>query len=191
MIVEKEFTVNEYISLKLKGNKTTIYVAGEPFDQCKHLLLNIPVEQVELYEEIDSIDAAAEKLGSNDNGQLGRNYEIFPLTEFWGHCSNIQAWVENNYDTRILHRTLAFPLLKKLTDCGDPIAKRIFKEEIAKRFESGHSTVVQYLIQNRYLEYLDNDLAASHAASRPPRSRTSPPRRSKSQRRAASRSRSR
>ncbi|MFX1488733.1 MAG: hypothetical protein ACFFBI_06265 [Promethearchaeota archaeon] len=156
MTVEKEFRVNNYITLKLKGIKTTIYVAGEPFDQCKHLLLNIPVDQVESYEEIDSIDAAAEKLGSNDIGQLGRSYEILPLTEFWGHCSNIQAWAENNYDTRILHRTLAFPLLKKLTDCGDPIAKRVFKEEIAKRFESGHSTVVQYLIQNRYLEYLDN-----------------------------------
>ena len=157
MIVEREFKINKYITLKFRGNITSIYIADELFEQCKHLLLNIPIEQAEDFEEIESIDAAAEKLGSIEGGNIRGNYEISPSAEFWGHCSNLQAWVENNYDTRILHRTLAFPLLKKLSDVGDPLAKRVFKEEIARRFESGHSTVIQYLLQNKYLEYLDND----------------------------------
>ena len=51
---------------------------------------------------------------------------------------NLQVWAEMNYDTRILHRNLAFPLLKKLAQVGDPIAKKALKDEIAKRFLSGN-----------------------------------------------------
>ncbi len=40
----KEFKVNEYITLKLEGIKTNIYVKGQLFNQCKFLLLNIPIE---------------------------------------------------------------------------------------------------------------------------------------------------
>ena len=80
---------------------------------------------------------------------------ISPETEFWGHCSNLQAWYESNYDTRILHRNLAFPLLKRLTEEGDTVAKKVFKEEIAKRLETGHPNVVLYLIEEEYLEVLN------------------------------------
>lgn len=33
--------------------------------------------------------------------------------------------------------TASFPLLKKLTEAGDPFARKVFKEEIAQRLESG------------------------------------------------------
>ena len=55
-------------------------------------------------------------------------------TEFRANCSNLQAWVENGYDTRLLHRNLAFPLLKKLTNVGDLHAKKVFKDEIANKY---------------------------------------------------------
>ena len=83
--------------------------------------------------------------------------DISPEAEFWGHCSNLQAWYENDYDTRLLHRNLAFPLLKALTDAGDPLAKKVFKEEIAMRLESGYPTVVRYLVDQGYLQYLTNE----------------------------------
>ena len=57
----------------------------------------------------------------------------------------------------MLHRTIAFPLLKKFSNVGDLIAKRIFKEGIAKRIESGNLTVIQYLIRQRYLDYLNKE----------------------------------
>jgi hypothetical protein len=82
---------------------------------------------------------------------------ISSKSEFWGHCSNIQAWYENNYDTRILHSNLAFPLLKELVNAGDFLAKKIFKEEIAKRLESGYPSVVMYLIAQEYLNYLNQE----------------------------------
>ena len=82
-------------------------------------------------------------------------------TQFWGHASNLQAWVENNYDTRLLHRNIAFPLLQRLTNTGDPIAKKVFKEEIAKRYASGHPTVREFLKVEGYLKYLSEEELSS------------------------------
>jgi hypothetical protein len=150
----KEFEINQYLKLKLEGGRTVIYVNNRRFIQCMYLLLNIPVNRIEEYDEIESIDAAAVKL---DRSMERNHRKVPPETEFWGHCSNIQAWADNEYDTRILHRNLAFPLLKALVDAGDPIAKRKFKEEIALRYATGHPTVIRFLTQNGYLHYLTED----------------------------------
>ncbi|MHA2119902.1 MAG: leucine-rich repeat domain-containing protein [Promethearchaeota archaeon] len=148
----KEFKINQYIKLKLENDRTNIYVKNRMFRQCMYLLLKIPASKVEDYEEIDSIDEAAEKLDRT----MERNHNIIsPEEEFMGHSSNLQVWAESGYDTRILHRNIAFPLLKRLTEVGDPTAKQVFKEEIALRLSSGHPTVINYLIQNGYLKYLN------------------------------------
>jgi len=150
----KDFKINDFLTLKLEGGRTIIYVNNRPFRQCMYLLLDISVDRVEKYDEIRSIDEAAVKLSR----KMERNHRLVPPeTEFWGHCSNLQAWVDNDYDTRILHRNLAFPLLKALCDAGDLIAKRKFKEEIAMRYATGHPTVVSFLTQNGYLHYLTED----------------------------------
>lgn len=83
--------------------------------QCKFLLLNIPVEKINFLDEI----------------------------EFWGHCSNLQVWAENNYDTRLLHRNLSSPLLKQLSDLGDSILNR--KTGTVRLKIDGHS-MISYII---------------------------------------------
>ena len=144
------YEINDYLSLKLLENgRTQILVKNKPLMLCTYLLINIPVDQIEDFDEINSIDEAEEHLSHEMHGRF--NYQIPSETEFWGHCSNLEAWAENNYDTRILHRNLAFPLLKKLTSAGDPLAKRVFKEEIAKRIQSGYPSVINYLILSGYL----------------------------------------
>ena len=150
----QEFKINNYLKLKLENGRTFIYVNNRRFRQCMYLLLNIAVDRVEDADEIKSIDEAATKLDRS----MERGHRIIPPeTEFWGHCSNIQAWVDNEYNTRILHRNLAFPLLKALADVGDPMAKKKFKEEIAMRYATGHPTVIRFLTQNGYLYYLSED----------------------------------
>lgn len=52
---------------------------------------------------------------------------------------------------------MAFPLLKKLTEVGDPQAKKVFKDEIAKRFSSGYLPVMKYLVNGDYLNYLNTE----------------------------------
>jgi len=155
-IVQKEFKINEKLTVKLENNRTNIYVNGRLFNQCKYLLLNISTSKIRAYDRIDSIDEAAETLDRNlERG--APDIVISPETEFWGHCSNIQVWYENNYDTRILHRNLAFPLLKALVAANDALAKKVFKEEIALRLESGYPSVVFYLIERKYLRFLTED----------------------------------
>jgi len=151
-----EFKVNDYISLRLENEKTVIYVVGKRFRQCINLLLDIPVDDIREFDQIESIDEAAEKLGkSTEDEDLPI---IIPAkVEYWGHCSNLQVWSENNYDTRILHSNIAFPLLKKLAEIGDPIAKRRFKEEIAKRFSQGNETIRNFLVEEWYMDLLSRE----------------------------------
>ena len=150
----KEFRVNQYITLQLEEDKTNIYVNEELFDQCKYLLLEIPIKTYEALEEIESVDEAAERLGKTLEGAGKKDIEIPPDVEFWGHCSNLQVWVENKYDTHLLHRSLAFPLLKKLTELGDLLAKIKLQEEIIKSLESCYFSVVEFLVNGGYLTYL-------------------------------------
>jgi hypothetical protein len=155
--ISKEYVVNDFLKLRLEQGRTHIYVKNRLFMQCMYLLLNIQTKNIRQYDIIDSIDEAAEILDRSMEGGGRGVYQISPEEEFRGHCSNIQAWYENDYDTRILHRNLAFPLLKRLTDAGDPLARKRFKEEIALRYASGHHTVMMFLIHNGYLKYLTKD----------------------------------
>jgi hypothetical protein len=156
-----EFRINDFITLKLEDNKTNIYVLGEEFVQCKYLLMNIPIQDIEIYDEINSIDEASERLDTsldlgNPEGFHLRK-ELSAEVEFWGHCSNLQVWAEQDYDTRFIHSNLAFPLLKKLTEVGDLRARKMFKNEIGKRFEMGPDSVRQFLALEGYLDYLTRE----------------------------------
>ena len=163
-----EKKINQYITLKMVGSRTFIYVNGKKFLQCIRLILNIPQDEVHLYDEINSIDEAAKlyskhvfqnrivrgPMAAPDHDQ---NHDITPEQEFWGHCSNIQAWVEHDYDTRILMSNISFPLLRELTMVGDPLAKKVYKEEIALRLESGQPSVVQYLLTQGYIRVFSSE----------------------------------
>jgi len=152
-----KFRINKYLKLRLESGKTNVYVGGRLFKQCKFLLLEIPIKNITDYDEIESIDEAAEKLDRSLEIGRPRKFYVSPDVEFWGHCSNLQVWYENKYDTRILHSNLAFPLLKALVKAGDPLAKRVFKDEIAQRFVSGYPSVIKYLLNEDYLDYLNKE----------------------------------
>ena len=147
----KEFRINDYITVKLENDITFIYVGDQKFKQCKQLLFTIHEKKAESFNEINSIDEFEGILRSWSKS------DISPNDEFWGHCSNLQAWSEYNYDTSLLHRNLAFPLLKKLVEVRDPKAKTIFKNEIATRFSSAYPSVVTFLVKEGYLNFLNSE----------------------------------
>ena len=154
--------LNKYLTLKLENGKTVIYVNGVLFRQCKYLILNeISGECLLDYEDklkklIYDVSETSIDTQTEDS-TLGEEIEvdISPEEEFWSHSSNLQAWVESGYDTRLLHRNLAFPLLKKLCDAGDWKAKKLFKEEIAFRFEKGSEAVRDFLIAQKFINYIN------------------------------------
>ncbi|MFX0024526.1 MAG: hypothetical protein ACFE9S_19585, partial [Candidatus Hermodarchaeota archaeon] len=127
------------------------------FRHCKYVLLNISADNIYNSEEIKSIDEAIEALDGSSEF-LGKKIEKFnPEMIFWAHCSNLQVWHENNYNTSLLHSNLSFPLLKELSKVGDLKAQKIFNEEIAKRFESNNITVVKFLLYSGYLTCLNKE----------------------------------
>jgi hypothetical protein len=159
---EDVYVLNKYLKLKYEDGKTNIYINDKYFRMCTYLLLNIPQEDVRDYDDIVSIDDAEEVLSHKLHGVSNpkiksQNFNINPKEEFIAHCSNLQAWVENDYNTQILHRTLAFPILKELVNAGDPKAKRAYKEELAYRLEANELGVGIFLIQNGYLSDLTDD----------------------------------
>jgi len=170
------FQIGKFIQLRLQDNQTNIYIknkggAYQLFNQCKYLLFVNPKKTIPNNRILNSIDEMAEAYvgkheGNNKQFDLHIKMEkqLDKTTEFWGHCSNLQAWYEHDFDTRLLRRNLAFPLLKKLVDVGEPKAIKVFKEEIAKRiiedkqgFLEGITTLStqSYLITQGYLWIFD------------------------------------
>ncbi|KKN90960.1 hypothetical protein LCGC14_0225440 [marine sediment metagenome] len=110
----KKYVINEFIDLRLIGDRTDIFINGKRFFQCMFLLINIPTMEAE-DENCVNIDEFQRKYsGEMEVTDNSEEHLIPPETEFWGHCSNIQAWVENKYNPNVLHSNLAMPLLKEL-----------------------------------------------------------------------------
>ena len=149
-----KFTINDFLDLRLEDGKTNIYVNNELFMHCKHILLTVPLDDIDNF---NSIDEVVEKLEKHYEFSREYTVEIAPETRFWVHCSNIQTWYENNYNTCLIHSNLAFPLLNKLKKAGDLLAGKLFKEEVAKRFESGNLNVIQFFLCNHYLDCLNKE----------------------------------
>ena len=63
-------------------------------------------------------------------------------------------WYEEDYNTNIIHSNLAFPLLKKLTEVGDSNAKKVFKEEIARKLSSKTESTIKFLLEEEYYKFL-------------------------------------
>ena len=132
---EKKFVINKFLALNLeKDGSTKIYVNGEEFLLCKAILLNFPKEMINEVRTMDEVFATSTFINKKD--ELIK-YEITPEVKFWVHCSNLQTWAENEYNTDLLEVNLAFPLLRRLAEVGDVMAKKKFKIEIIKRYVHG------------------------------------------------------
>lgn len=109
--IKKTYRINHLIELKLENDKTEIYINGNKFIQCKYLLLNIPKERVKETNDYVDIDELAKKYSKENetNKQI-----IEPETEFFGHCSNLEAFVQNDYNPNVLHSSMSIPLLTEL-----------------------------------------------------------------------------
>ncbi len=152
-----KFRINSFIDLRFEDGKTNIYVNNRLFNHCKYILLNLPADDSKNITDIDSIDDAVKNLNNSVEIIGNEINKINPEILFWAHCSNLQTWYENNYNTNLIHSNLAFPLLKELTRAGDLKATKIFKEEVAKRFEGHNLNVIQFLLYNKYLDCLNKE----------------------------------
>lgn len=156
----KEFQVNEFISLKLIFSKSLIFIQDDLFMTCQKVALNILPGKVGMYDDFNNIDDVIDFYKSQTPS--GGEISITPEEEFWAHCSNMQAWVENDYNTCILSRYISFPILTELSNRGFQRFQRLLKEEIIYRIKEGGIKTIRYFIADtgeNYLKYLtENDL---------------------------------
>jgi hypothetical protein len=151
--VKKIFKINELVDLRLVGKRTRIYVNNKMLLVCSHIFLNIPKERIWEANEIKSIDEAVRVFKSTKKIR----HKISSKEEFMGHCSNIQAFFENELSTDILITDVAFPLLRELVDNGYEPAIRVFKDEIVKRYNAGTTSSRMFLSMQGYLFYLNEE----------------------------------
>ena len=157
-----DFVINDYIRMVLEDNKTIIYFDNKPFRICKGLVLNLNIDELYKLQGFSTIDEQIQYLQVVEEDEHNFNletqsFEISPLDEFFVHCSNIQAWVELDYDTALLDHRLSFPLLRLLVRKKDKKAIKVYKEEIAKRFQTTLLTVPFFLIVENFLDNLTSE----------------------------------
>ncbi|MFX0141443.1 MAG: hypothetical protein ACFFDN_47840, partial [Candidatus Hodarchaeota archaeon] len=104
------------------------------------------------YSNIKNMDEASQILKARYSSWFMR---ISPKEAFMAHCSNIQAFFENELNTDLLHSDIAFPLLKKLVQLGYQPAEKVFAEEIVKRYNEGTWESRKFLRSEGYLKYLN------------------------------------
>ena len=155
----KVFVVNEYISLRLMFSKTLIYVCDELFLTCQKVAISIAPTEFDEYanfNDIDDIISFYKSQTTVEEQQISMTSE----EEFWGHCSNLQAWVENDYITNVLSKNISFPLLKELYHRGIKHFTPIFKRELIERIRTGGTKALLYFISDteyNYLQHLTED----------------------------------
>lgn len=163
-IVEK-FVVNEYIDVCLveepyqsmrmyprdepaTRKRTYIYVAGEKFQQCMYLILNeIPIDTPG-----DTIDEVIKNTPRENRIHETDKNVLTPEEAFLGHCSNVQGWVEHDYNPACMDSRLSFSLLKKLAAAGDEKAKRVYDAEIEGRLFGDHEAAALILLTQHGLD---------------------------------------
>jgi len=156
--------ISDLLEVRLERGKSNVYVAGKKVAFCKNLILQIPADEAGDYDGIDSIDDAAAVAVEKHHvhGDEGRSRRLLSRTdEFWGHCSNLQAWHEHGYDTRILHSNIAFTLLKALAMAGDEVASRVLAWDVKDRWDSG-SEATRKAIRRSFHGYELDKFGISH-----------------------------
>ncbi|MFX1395476.1 MAG: leucine-rich repeat domain-containing protein [Promethearchaeota archaeon] len=151
MQIQKEYKINTDITLKLENGITNIYLNGKKFIQCSHIMVSSSLNDFS-ETKIDSIDDL-EQFHNEFQGEV----DLDPMEEFWGHCSNIQAWVENGFDSRLLHSNLSFPLLKELSNVNPRKYDVIFREEICQRMIEGNYKTLMFLYEEGYVDRLTRE----------------------------------
>jgi len=132
-----------------------MYINGEEYNLCCGVLLNIPGEDKRFTagdkESVDYITDSGEFKSTRDNN-LRKEIKLSPEEEFWAYCSNLQVWAENNYNTNLLDYSVAFPLLEKLIQIGDPLAKNVYKQEILRRLKYGTYWATSFIKYEGFFE---------------------------------------
>ena len=144
--MSSKFKLNDYITIYLENNILLIYIQGEKFQELEYSLLNKILNASR--SQIEELNI--QSIIVDNNNKIDSNNE-----NFVNFMIILKFWIKNNYDTEILVYDFSFPLLKKLVEVGDPLAKKVFINEILKNLWGADPLVVKYLFNEKYDKYVD------------------------------------
>lgn len=160
----KEFIIRDnrgktVLTIRLYDDKSRIFIDEEEFMTCRFVPISIPISNLKDYQDIESINDIIDSLDLSQEEGSGEeiSQEVLPELDFFVNASNLQVWVELDYDTRVLDFQLSFPLLAKLSKRGDPYINQRFKEEILKGYYQGSEGSRTYLEHCGFLRNLTMD----------------------------------
>jgi hypothetical protein len=139
------FVVNEHLDIAwdAMSERVRVLVDGKPLLHCSFLVVTVSATDG----EVSSIDDLAARWEARKlEGRSVRDI-MSVEEEVQAHASNIQAWAEHGYDTRILHSNIAFPLLKALAKVGDGKAKRVLDAELEARIRGGSDATRRAILE--------------------------------------------
>jgi hypothetical protein len=144
----------------LENNETNIYIRKKKLKICKIIVLADP-------NSLNSIEEISDKYEEIQYRYNRHRKMLTPETEFWAHCSNLQAWAENNYSPVLLDFRLAEPILKELVIAGDFLAKEQVDRSEEKNLENGDidtwywyiKSKSFYILSEEQFEKLSNNLS--------------------------------
>ncbi len=140
---KKEVKINDFLSLKYGDDGVQFQVGERNFGTPVHSVLEIllmmcPNNNMSMDEIVEELD--------NIIGIHGRDDTNFdPEVVFYFHYLYLKLWADSEYNAELIHRYDAFQLLESLYYAKDPIARKVFRGEIVKRFLSGKVYVVNFL----------------------------------------------
>ena len=162
--ISREFSIqddqgNIVCTIKLIEDECVIFVKGEKFMRHKFVPITIPLKDTPKFKDIESINDIIDHLDhSLERDWEGKEKQIALSLEeeFFVNCLNLQAWVESDYNTRLLDYRLSFPLLKKMAEKGNKRAEVRFKEEVSLRFHMGSKKVKGFLEEFKEPKHVSN-----------------------------------
>ena len=153
MAYKNTFFLTKHLTVALNDQgKTIILIDGKEYTVCMRLVFNVYVEDIPKFASIKNIDDAV-NVSEQISRKRGRTnteltYEISPEEEFRGHCSNLQAWVEYDYNPNLLHSNLSWQLLRGLAAAGDEKAIRVYLYSLEDRISKGTLEMSLELLRN-------------------------------------------
>lgn len=140
----------ELFSVNLIKNKSVIFIAGREFMTCHFVPLAIPIKIFPKLKHIDSINDVIDNLDHSFERTPPKwiHGEKVGELDFFVNCSNLQVWVEHDFDTRLLDYRLSFPLLKALGKINIRARMR-YREELIERYKASQNIDISGYLKER------------------------------------------
>jgi hypothetical protein len=113
------------------SKRIEVFIDDEPCVTCVHVALALDEDAQRAVQSMD------EAIANHKTSE--RNKVVIPIeTQLQLHASNLQVWIENNYDSALIDTNIARAILADLSHAGDTRAKERYLETVLDRWQAGN-----------------------------------------------------